>query len=202
MRSPYKRPTPPPPASLLAPAPPAPALSRRWVWLACGSMVLAALVTMVPFPVFNTDTWIQLASGRYFWHYGLPATDPFIYTGERLYAEPEWLRCLLFYFVYTQAGWVGMLGLKCVIRVATYGLMYLTARGLGASLEVITLRRVGAAGPRPTPPGRKRPRALRRINRCSAYCYGAWWPCGPCLRASSGARLMSRRASACCSVWA
>jgi hypothetical protein len=125
-------------------------------------MTLAVVVTMVPFPVFNTDTWIQLASGRYFWEHGLPATDPFTYTGARPYAEPEWIICALFHLVYTQTGWVGMWIVKCVVRGITYLLVYLTARGLGASLGGITLVAPLSAHARGPPPAARGARSADR----------------------------------------
>jgi hypothetical protein len=113
--------------------------ARWWLWPAWGCLALCWAVLTIPYPGLNTDSFIQLSSGRYFWQHGLPQVDPFTYTGQRPYVEPEWLACLLFHFTYTTMGVTGMVALKSVLKGLAVLLALRTARGLGASWSVIAL---------------------------------------------------------------
>ena len=123
-----------------APAVPRPALSRRLRWLAYSCMALAVLVTTVPLPVGNSDTFVQIRTGEYIVKYGVPAHDPFSYTaGNRPYVEHEWLSCIIFFVVYSTGGVVGLMALLTLLTGLTYGLAVKTARCLGAQWGAIVV---------------------------------------------------------------
>ena len=129
-----------PPAT--PPAPPPLSLSRHWVWLAYGSLVLLTLFLTVPWRVGVGDTWGAVVQGRYILAHGLPQTDPFSYTapstGQPLVIH-EWLGNVLFALTYDAAGMAGLVALKVLLVSLTLGLMVHTAHSLGASLGVTTL---------------------------------------------------------------
>ena len=135
--TPRHRQTPPRPATS---AQPRPSPSRRLIVLAYAGMALLVLVLCVLMRVGVSDTWVQLATGKYIWRHGIPHSDPFtfIHTGEP-FVEHEWGACLLYYLVSTLAGGWGLLLLRVAVVSSTLALAVTMARRQGATLGIVTL---------------------------------------------------------------
>jgi hypothetical protein len=125
----------------------------RWVglapWWAVGSAVFALSFTRLASP----DLGFHLATGRAVLSLGhIPATNLLSFTEpDHPWILHEWLPAVLFELAWRKSGPAGVLAVKLVVVVATWLLVLLTARRLGASplaAGIATLLGAGAAASR------------------------------------------------------
>jgi hypothetical protein len=114
---------------------------RRLTLLAYLSLVCAALITTLPYPLMSGDVWLHMTTGRYvLQHHWVPITDHFSFVAaDRPHVAHEWLAGVLFHVVYDAMGWLGLTLLRVALVSTIYVLIYRTARVLRARLSVILL---------------------------------------------------------------
>lgn len=100
---------------------------------------LLAFFAFVYTPVWDSDFWWHLASGRWIVeHAAIPATDPFdVYSGADAVRNDtvlrgQWLGQIIFYTLYRAAGEHGVIALRAALLTACLGLVAWRARRLGA----------------------------------------------------------------------
>lgn len=105
-------------------------------WLKVGvisSVVSLNLVLLATGNLADPDLWGYLAFGRLFWHsQTFPYHDVFSYLPTVPWVYHEWLTGVLFYPLYQTLGTAGLQFLRYGLALATFALVYLTARRRGA----------------------------------------------------------------------
>ena len=86
-------------------------------------------------PVRDPDAFWHVATGRLMWRtHSIPMVDPFSWTAPgRSWIAHEWLTEAIFWPVQHTFGWAGLTMLCAVAIVATWMLVWSSARRLGAS---------------------------------------------------------------------
>lgn len=97
-------------------------------WAAC-----ALIVLLDPIKYTDTDCWIHLSGGQYFWEHGRPVQDSYFSFLEppRPWLSYAWGFQALIYLVYSAGGYFGLLAFRTVLFAA-----------LGALVLKFLLRRV------------------------------------------------------------
>lgn len=103
--------------------------------LVCGSLVISLILFCLGTTTADMDLWGYLAFGRLFWEQGrFPYVDVFSYVPTlKPWVYHEWLTGVLFCPLYESLGGPGLQAFKYAIGLATFGLIFSTARRLGGS---------------------------------------------------------------------
>jgi hypothetical protein len=114
--------------------------SRLAVYVAV-PLLFAAIAVLVVFPLCDYDTFWHVAMGRAMVNTGhIVNKEIFSYTsyGTR-FSNHEWLAQIILYLAYQPWGAAGLIGLKVILTLIVCGILYLTARMLGARPVVAAL---------------------------------------------------------------
>jgi len=105
------------------------------------ALLAVAIVVLIWFPVFTYDIYWHMTNGRAMVETGrLVEQEIFSYTAAGTpFHNHEWLSQILFYLVFEQWGATGLHLLKVSLVAIAMGLLYRTARGLGASPAFVAL---------------------------------------------------------------
>ena len=104
-------------------------------------MLLAAIIVLILFPVFNYDLYWHMANGRYMVETGkLVNQEIFSYTAPGVeFNNHEWLSQIILYLGYAFAGGLGLLLIKIGIVLAIVFFLYRTARNYGSTTTLALL---------------------------------------------------------------
>jgi hypothetical protein len=94
------------------------------------ALCFSFLLYLCFFQVGNTDFWWHIKAGQLLRESGWIVTDPFAYTraGEAYIANHEWLAQVILSFVYDIAGSSGVIALRTLLIIVTFGVMLLLDR--------------------------------------------------------------------------
>jgi hypothetical protein len=114
----------------------------------CGFLVISLILYRLGTITADTDLWGYLAFGRLFWEQGrFPYEDVFSYVPTlNPWVYHEWLTGVLFYPLYHNLGGPGLQIVKYGIGLATFWLIYATARLRGGSALAAGLLLIMLAG--------------------------------------------------------
>ena len=108
--------------------------ATTWLNLAIGLLLIVLVLYQLSTTVADPDLWGYLAFGKLFWSsVKFPYRDVFSYVPTlNLWVYHEWLTGVFFYPLYQNLGTAGLQIFKYLMVLATFGLVYLTARKRGA----------------------------------------------------------------------
>jgi len=119
-----------------------------WLNLTIGLFLIVIVLYQVSSTVADPDLWGYLAFGKLFWSSGkFPYRDVFSYVPTlNPWVYHEWLTGIFFYPLYQNLGTTGLQIFKYLMALATFWLVYLTARKRGAYFFAFALVLVMAIG--------------------------------------------------------
>ena len=108
--------------------------ATTWLNLAIGLLLIVLVLYQLSTTVADPDLWGYLAFGKLFWSsVKFPYRDVFSYVPTlNLWVYHEWLTGVFFYPLYQNLGTAGLQIFKYLMVLATFWLVYLTARKRGA----------------------------------------------------------------------
>ncbi len=104
-------------------------------------LLFSTIAVLVIFPLCDYDTFWHVAMGRAMVETGhVVNKEIFSYTSYGTpFSNHEWLAQIILFLFYNQWGTAGLIGLKVILTLAVCGILYLTARMLGARPAVAAL---------------------------------------------------------------